>query len=207
MKPFFRLPARLAAAARLTAAALDAARAVEEAALALDLEVSGRRAATSRLSAEVAAAIAREDSLDRRVAGLHRALDGLRAMGLGAAEDLLERLFPAGLGTVIGPSGRAQVPEYQRLADALHDARDEAGAAHFAGLLPALRDDLRAYCAATLDKDEAHREGAARASGAAEAAAALKQALTHLDRVVELEAGGPTAALYQRWALVVRGIS
>ena len=86
-------------------AALDAARAVEEAALALDLEVSGRRAATSRLSAEVAAAIAREDSLDRRVAGLHRALDGLRAMGLGAAEDLLERLFPAGLGGPASPAG------------------------------------------------------------------------------------------------------
>jgi hypothetical protein len=200
----------LVAAARelfADATVLDAARAVEEAAVALELEVGGRRAATARLSAEAASVSEAELSLDRRVGGLHRALDGLAALGLGAAEDLAERLFPAGLATVTGPHGRAQVPEYQRLADALHDALDLPGAERLAPMLEELRDDLRAWCAATLAKDGTHRAGASRAAGAKEAAAALKQALMHLDRCVELVAGGPGGELYQRWGLVVRGIA
>jgi hypothetical protein len=186
---------------------LEAAAAADEAAVALDLEVGGRRGATARLSAEASAVLEAEQSLDRRVAGLHRALDGLAALGIGAAEDLTEALFPAGLAAVVRPGGRSQVPEYQRLADAIHGALDTSGAAHFGPALAELRDDLRAWCAATLAKDATHRAGSTRAAGAAAAAEALKSALTRLDRTVELAAGGPRSALYERWALVVRGIA
>ena len=90
---------------------------------------------------------------------------------------------------------------------ALHDALDLPGAERLAPMLEELRDDLRAWCAATLAKDGTHRAGASRAAGAKEAAAGLKQALMHLDRCVELVAGGPAGELYLRWALVVRGIA
>lgn len=204
------LSAPLVAAARelfTSPAVLEAAAAVDDAALALDLEVSGRRAATSRLSSEASAVVEVEASLDRHVGGLHRALSGFATMGLGAAETLNEQLFPVGLAAVTGPSGRAQVPEYLRLADALQAALTAEGAERFAPLLAELRDDLRAWCSATLAKDSVHRAGATRAAGAAAAADALKRALMHLDRLVEVEAGGVSGELYQRWAMVVRGIS
>jgi hypothetical protein len=200
----------LVAAARelfTTATVLDAAAAAEEAAIALNLEVSGRLVVSARLSAEVAAVIEAEASLDRRVGGLHRALEGLIALGLGAAEDLKEQLFPAGLAAVTGPSGRAQVPLYSRLADSLTEAHDAPGAERLQPMLDELRDDLRAWCAATLAKDSTHRVGSTRAAGASAATDALRAALTRLDRLVELEAGGASGDAYQRWAMVARGIA
>lgn len=186
---------------------LDAASAAEEAAIALDLEVGGRRGATARLSAEAAAVLEAERSLDRRVSGLHRALEGLSALGLGAADELLEALFPVGLSAVIRPTGRAQVPEFRRLADGVHDALSLPGAERLEPMLSELRDDLRSWCAANVAKDSTHRLGSTRAEGASEAAAALKGALTRLDRCVELAAGGTRAPLYERWAMVARGIA
>jgi hypothetical protein len=199
----------LVAAARelFTAPAVrEAADAAEEAAIALHLEVGDRLAVSARLSSEAAAVIEAEASLDRRIGGLRRALEGLIELGLGAAEDLDERLFPEGLPAVTGPSGRVQVPAYTRLADALADAHDAPGAERLQPMLDELRDDLRAWCAATLAKDTTHRAGSTRAAGASAATTALRAALTRLDRLVELEAGGTGGDAYQRWAMVARGI-
>lgn len=185
---------------------LSAATTVEDAAVALDLEVGGRRGLSARLSVEAAAVAEGEADLDRRVSGLHRALDGLAALGLDEAAALQALLFPSGLRVVVSPRGRAQVPEFSRLADGIGDALARPEAARLEPMLSGLREALRAWCAATLAKDSTHRAGSTSAASAASAADSLRAALMMLDRVVEVAAGGRQAPLYERWALVVQGI-
>lgn len=209
-------PALLAVATPLIAAARElfpslvvraAAQAAEDAAVGLDLELGGRRSASARLSAAAAAALAAEESLDRRVGALARALAALGDLGLPEAEDLHDQLFPQGHASLTERTGRAQAPAYAALAGALGDTADHPAAARLAPAHTALREDLLAWCEAVLAKDTVHREGAAAASHTAAATATLRAALQHLDRAVELEAGGPSAPLYTRWALVARGIA
>jgi hypothetical protein len=199
----------LAAAAqrqRAEPAVLEAALAVEHAARALALELGGRRAAGQRLSAEAAQAHAIEASIDRRIAALHRTLDGLAGLGFGEAEALSDVLFPEGLSALIVPKGRAQVPGYRMLAATLAERRASPAAERLEPAISALHDDLVAFCEALATKDEAHDDRRSTAARAAEAAEALQRALLTLDRTIELLTGGPRSEAYLDWAAAARGL-
>jgi hypothetical protein len=182
----------------------DACEAAADAAEALALATKDRQVISTRLSGRVSAVAAEEASLDRRVHALARVLDGLAELGLRAADELGLHLFPEGAGAVTRPQGRAQAPAYLRLAALLDEVHALAEEARVGPECATLAADLRAGCAAALDKDEAHERVSSGAQQAAAAADALRQALGHLDRAVDLVAGGQQSPRYQEWARVVQ---
>lgn len=180
--------------------------AVDAAVGALEVELGQRTDSAGRLSAEVLAARAGERSLDRRVGALSRVLDALADFGDGGAEALRLALFPGGARPVVSPEGRAQAAVYRALADRIAELEGHPGAARLQPELGELRADQAAWSAATLAKDDAHREGAARAAAAQAATEALRSALQRLDQAVELLAGGAASAGYAAWARAAQGL-
>ena len=201
--PLVRSARALFTAPDLLAAADEA----EAAAVELELLVNGRLSVGHALSGKAAEVGAAELSLDRRVGGLSRGLDGLADLGLREAEALRDALFPEGLAAVTGPKGKAQAPQYTLLAERLHSARDLPFALRLGDELGALRADLLAWVDDTLSKDDAHRGQRRAVADASAAAEALRLALQRLDREVEREAGGPRADAYLGWAAAVRGVA
>jgi hypothetical protein len=185
---------------------LQAADTAELARLELEAALRGRRSAGLGLSAAVAAALAAEESLDRRIGALHRALDGLADLGDGPAEDLRDLLFPAGPRALTRAVGRAQVPEYTLLADGLAAESAHPALARLDPYPSALRADLLAFIAALSEKDGARDEARGAVLGLGEAGEALRAALQQLDRAVELVCGGVGSAGYRAWAGVSGGL-
>ena len=184
----------------------EAADAVDLARLELEAAVRGSRVARVDLSDAAQAALAAEASLDRRVSGLATALRGLAALGDGPAEAALDRLFPAGARAATVASGRAQVPEYQQLIDALDELAGDEALARLAPHPAALRADLAAFTEAVAGKDAVHDDTRTAVRSAADATAALRAALSQLDRVVEMHCGGVGTEGYQAWARAAVGL-
>jgi hypothetical protein len=191
---------------RPEAQAQEAADAVDLARLELTAAISTTRAARVDLSGAARAALTAEASLDRRVGGLARALRGLAELGDGPAAAALTRLLPAGPRAATLPSGRAQVPEYRFLIEGLAELADHPALARLAPYPEALRADLAAFNAAVIGKDTAHHGSRTAQRSAAEATAALRAALSHLDRVVELHCGGTGTEGYRAWASAAAGL-
>lgn len=185
---------------------LSAADAAELARLELEASLRGRRVAGVELSAAAAAAMAAEDSLDRRVVALSRALSGMADLGDGESEQVRDQLFPKGAGELVRRTGRAQVPEYTMLTDGLAALAEHPALVRLAPYPGALRADLLGFIDALGDKDGT-RDGATGAvRGLVEAADGLRVALQHLDRTVELVSGGLNSEGYALWAGAARGL-
>jgi hypothetical protein len=191
---------------RAEATVHEAADAAELARMGLEDALRGTRLAGADLSDAARAALAAEGSLDRRVRGLHRALEGLAALGDGDAEALADRLFPAGSEPATRPAGRAQVPEYTLLSANLAANADHPALARLEPHPTALRADLGAFLDALRAKTDTHADRRAASGDAAAAAEALRDALQQLDRAVELAAGGPSTEGYRAWAAAAAGL-
>lgn len=185
---------------------LSAADGAELARLELEAALRGRRTAGVELSAAAAAALAAEDSLDRRIVALARALGGLADLGDAEAEQARDQLFPQGAVELVRRSGRAQVPEYTLLTDGLAALAEHPALARLSPYPAALRADLLGFIDALGDKDGAHDGASGAVRGLTEAAEALRAALQHLDRSVELVSGGVGSAGYTAWASAARGL-
>ena len=185
---------------------VQAADTAEGARLELEAALRGRRSAGLGLGAAVVAALAAEESLDRRIFALHRALDGLAELGDGPAEDLRDRLFPAGPRALTRAVGRAQAPEYALLAEGLAAAAAHPALARLEPYPCALRGDLVAFIAALSEKDGARDAARGAAHSLGEAGEALRAALQQLDRAVELVCGGMASAGYRAWVGVSAGL-
>jgi hypothetical protein len=194
-------PALIAGARAATAdpGALEAADQADKA-LARLQEIASERADAGSLRAEqVAAALAQEAGLDRRVRGLADVIGGFAALGAPGADELGALLFPTGAAEVTRPKGRAQRGEYLDLAQRLGAHAGHPAAAAVAAHFGPLEADLRAFCAVLDDKQAAHGSVGATAQAAAEAAADLRAALRRLALVMAVALGGDDTLAYRRW--------
>ena len=194
-------PALIAGARASTSdlAALEAADQADKALARLQELASERADAGSERAAQVAAALAQEDSLDRRARGLSDALTGLAALGLDGAEELRVALFPDGATAATAPKGRAQRGEYLDLAQRLGAHAGHPAGAPVAAFFAPLEADLRQFCAILDDKQAAHGAVGSAVEQAAEAAADLRAAIRRLGLVMAVALGGDETLAYRRW--------
>jgi hypothetical protein len=168
--------------------------------------VDGRVDAGADRSGAADRVAAAERGLDRRVAALRAALDGLAGLGLPDADALADALLPRGTEGLSRASGRMQVPAYEALARRLRAAAGGPGHARLEPALSELADDLELWCAEVLVRAEAEADLGAAARSAAAATEALRAALERLDLEVQRATGGARSPGYAAWADAARGV-
>ncbi len=146
-----------------------------------------------------------EVRVDRQLGAVGRVLDGRADLGETAAREVFEKLFPAGITAAFRPTGRAQIPEYQRILEVAESVSTHPGLRSVADVFPAVIDSLRALNTDMELKVDQFHERSATVAEVAAATESLRGALQALDTAVALVGGGKRSTLYRQWAEPVRG--